>query len=111
MKSWLYAIGLVSLTLSIPQEADAYDWSVITTVSAIEASYMPDILAFKVNDAAGSCAVGQLFTWNIRGTTSDQRISNISSVYALLLTAVSGSRRIQIYGNNSGCTIDHIYIY
>lgn len=96
--------------LFIPNSVMAYDWSVTTAVGAIEASYMPDILAFNVKNAAGSCSAGQLLSWNIRGTTSDQTIANISSVYALLLTAIAGNRNIIIYGNNAGCTIDHIYI-
>lgn len=93
--------------MSVP--AMAYDWAITTKVTSIEASYMPDSLPFKVAGAGGSCAAGQLLTWNRKGSTDALKQSNATSVYALLLTALVNNRNIIVYGNNTGCTVDFIY--
>ena len=88
----------------------AYDWAIVTKVTAIESSYIPDNLLFKVATAGGSCATGQLLVWNRKGSTDAIKQSNATSVYALLLTALASGRDIVIYGNNSNCSVDFIYI-
>jgi len=104
---WPYVFSLIFL---LPAQAHAWDWAVTTSVNSIEASYMPGGVVFTAKDNAGSCAAGNLLAWNVRYSASDDRIANASSIYALLLTALSTGKSITIYGNNNGCTVDHVYI-
>lgn len=107
---WCYLSSVIILNFTVSAPAMAYDWAMTTKVTSIEASYMPDSLLFKVAGAGGSCAAGQLLGWNRKGSTDALRQSNATSVYALLLTALASNRDIVIYGNNTGCTVDFIYI-
>ena len=100
----------ITLCFAVSAPAKAYDWAITTKVTSIEASYMPDSLLFKVAGAGGSGAAGQLLGWNRKGSTDALKQSNATSVYALLLTALVNNRNIVIYGNNTGCTVDFIYI-
>ena len=90
--------------------AYAFDWVIETTVSVLEPSYVPTSIAFSVNAAGGSCAQGAWLSWNAQGADQPSKIANIQAVYATLLSAKLSGKTIRIYGNNSGCTIDHIHI-
>jgi len=90
--------------------AYAFDWSIETTVSALEPSYVPTRISFTVNAAGGSCAQGAWLTWNAQGADQPAQIANIQAVYATLLSAKLSGKTIRIFGNNSGCSIQFIHI-
>jgi hypothetical protein len=88
----------------------AYDWSVTAHVVVVEGSYMPAQVPFQIDAAAGSCPLGAFFNWNIRGSDATARNINAQAVESLLMTAKSSNQRVTIYGNNSGCTVDFIWL-
>jgi len=108
---WRVAALLGALSSGfVVTSAQAFDWSIETTVSALEPSYVPNSIAFSVNAAGGSCVQGTWLTWNAVGADQPTKIANIQAVYATLLSAKLSGKTIRVFGNNSGCTIDHIHI-
>ena len=89
--------------------AYAYDWTVEATVSLIEPTYVPTNIVFTVNAAAGSCAQGTSLTWNAKGSDQPSKIANVQALLATLLSAKLSGKKIRIYGNNSGCTVDFLH--
>ncbi len=93
-----------------PSTARAYDWAVVAKVTAIEGTYMPVSVPFKVDTASGSCPAGTLLNWNIRGTDATQKAQNAEAILSILMTAKSSGQTVTIFGNNAGCTVDYIYL-
>jgi hypothetical protein len=100
-----FAGALLSATPSL-----AFDWSVSGHVIAIEGTYMPSNLPFQIDVAGGSCAAGTFLHWNIGGSDATTRNINAQSVLSILMTAKSSGQKVTVFGNNSGCTIDFIYL-
>ena len=99
-----------ALLLFLPSTAQAYDWTVVAKVTAIEGTYMPVSLPFKVDMASGSCPAGTLLNWNIRGADATQKAQSAEAILSILMTAKSSGQTITIFGNNTGCTVDYIYL-
>lgn len=104
------ALAGFALLLFLPSTAQAYDWAVVAKVTAIEGTYMPVSLPFKVDTASGSCPAGTLLTWNIRGADATQKAQNAQAILSILMTAKSSGQTVTIFGNNAGCTVDYIYL-
>jgi len=83
---------------------------VTVKVTAIEGSYMPVSLPFKIDTAIGSCPAGTLLNWNVRGADATQKAQNAQAVLAILMAAKSSGQTVTIAGNNAGCTVDYIYL-
>lgn len=108
MRPRLIIVSAITASLSV--HAEAYDWSAVTKVSNIEVTYMPTQLLFKADSAGGSCPAGSLLQWNIRGANATEKAQNAQAVLSALMTAQAMDRTVTILGNNSGCTVDYIYI-
>ena len=101
---------LAVLATILGTSAYAYDWGAAGNVTMIEGTYVPDAVTFTIDVDSGNCTAGSLLRWNAKGTDLQSRIANVQAVMTLLLTARTTGKRIQIYGNNSGCTVDFIHL-
>jgi hypothetical protein len=106
------ALGLFgAFVLSVfPVPAMALDWSTNAHVDVIEGSYLPTQLNFQIDVAAGSCAAHSWLFWNSHGSNDTEKHINIQGVYSLLLTAHASGKQIWLAGNNTGCSVEYIWI-
>lgn len=98
------------LATASPVLAQSYDWSVVRKVTTIEVTYMPDNLLFKLDGDAGLCTTGTFMRWNIRGLNDTAKAQNAQAVLAALITAEVSGHSVTLYGSNSGCAVDYLYI-
>jgi hypothetical protein len=109
-----FRLGMIALfcVLCTPSSAFAYDWYVVAKVTTIEASYLPTKIVFRANTAGGSCAAGSWLTWD--GTSHqanpDAQVQSVTAIFSLLLTAKSSNQNIVMFGYNSDCRIQYIYL-
>lgn len=103
-------LGLVAVLLSSAAlPAGANDWSILTRVTSVEATYMPGHISFKVDTAAGNCPAGTFLTWASQGSTEAAKIANVNAVYAGLISALHSNRQVTLFGVNSGCAVQYIH--
>ena len=88
----------------------AYDWSVGAKVTLIEATYAPWNLPFQVNKDAGNCRAGSMLYWHPKGSDATAQAQNYQALLAVLLTAKATGQLVQVFGNNSDCSVDFLYI-
>jgi hypothetical protein len=99
------------LALGLNAPAQAYDWNITTQPTVIEATYMPTSVNFQVAHAAGSsCPVGTFLVWNAKGADAPAKAANAAAVMSMVMTAKATNRSLVLFGNNSGCTIDFIWM-
>jgi hypothetical protein len=101
---------LLLLLAAAPASAQSYDWSVVAKVVAIEVTYMPTSLPFKLDTAAGTCPAGSVMNWTMVGADATAKAQNAQAVLAALMTAQSAGRSVTVFGNNSGCKALYLYI-
>ena len=90
--------------------ARAAPFSITTTVSMVEATYMPKFITFNVTSPAGACGAGALLYWQAQGADEPSQIANTQAIFALLLTAETSGKSISIWGDDSNCTVNCIHI-
>lgn len=100
----------VAIIAFIPAQAFAYDWAVVTKIVAIEGTYVPSSINFKVDANAGNCSAGSLITWNPAIADAPSKAQNVNAVLSMLMTASVTGHTVTIYGNNNGCSVDYIYL-
>ncbi len=109
MKAYLIAAAaLCGFAFGTP--ALAYDWSVVAKVTSLEASYMPISLDFTVDHAGGSCAAGGLLAWAPQGPDTTSKATNAQAIYSTLMSAELSGHTVTLYGTNSGCVVNYVYI-
>ena len=105
---------LAAFVVLWPSSAFAYDWYTVAEVAAVEGTAAPSIVRFWVTTKVGSCPVGQEFgsqlDYRPNGGTPDEKIANGQTVAAILMTAKTGGRKIKIFGRNSDCVVEYIYL-
>lgn len=94
------------LALLFSGHAHAYDWNGKTTVRMVEGTYIPDLVAFSVNEGFGGCKAGDMLRWY--GKMSDPQ-ANVKAIYSGLLSALNTGNPIYIYGSNNSCQIEFIH--
>jgi hypothetical protein len=99
-----------SILLTSQAQAQVFDWAIVATPTYIEGSYMPTKVNFQINQAAGTCAAGAWLTWNAKGTTADEKSANTAAILSMIMTAKVANRSLTVIGNNSGCTVDFLYL-
>lgn len=99
-----------AMALLAAQPASASDWSVAANVTIVEGSYIPNTVDFQINQAAGSCAAGTWLNWTLRGSDEPSQIANAQGIYSLLMTALASGKQVQLYGTNSGCTVQFMWL-
>lgn len=89
-----------------------YDWSATVKVTSVELTGFPAYIFFKVDQNMGSCNAGQLISWlpNHHGADVVAQNLNAQAVLSGLISAQLSSRSITVYGSNSGCEINFIYV-
>lgn len=102
--------SVLALMGSTSASATSYDWSVIARVTAIEVTYMPSRLDFRIDQDAGNCPKGALLFWNARGTDEPSQIANTQAVLSAFMTAKASGQSVMLFGNNSDCTVSYAYI-
>jgi hypothetical protein len=106
----ILSLALAGVAALGSSQAWAYDWGVEARVVAIESTYMPTQVLFSIDAAGSSCTVGTLLKWTPKGSTADEKIANAQAIFSTLLTAQASGRKVRVYGNNSGCTVDYLHI-
>jgi len=107
---WILAI----VCLSISNALLAYEWETYGTLMTVEASYMPNGIAFQSNSGAGACPAGSWLWYPGQGNTDQDKRDNAKSTLSLLLTATVSGNMVHIFGSNNVagnlCVIDHIHL-
>jgi hypothetical protein len=111
-RSWIkiLSFALAGIAALGSSQAWAYDWGLEARVVVVEASYMPVQILFSIDVPGASCTAGTLLKWTAKGSTADEKIANTQAIFAMLLTAQTSGRKVRVYGNNSGCTVDYLHI-
>lgn len=91
--------------------SQAYDWVVVTKVTLVQPTYMPNVVSFQIHETAGACNAGTWMRWDARGTTEGEKIANANAVYGSLMTAMIAGKTVRLYGVDANCAIDFIHMY
>jgi hypothetical protein len=103
--------GCIAFAIGMAAPAQAYDWNITTQPTVVEATYMPASVNFQVaNAASGSCPAGTFLVWNAKGADAAAKAANAAAVMSMVMTAKATNRSLVLFGNNSGCTIDFIWM-
>jgi hypothetical protein len=94
----------------ISAPANAYDTSFFGKVTYIEPTYVPDGIIFHLDAGGGSCAAGSNLTWTVRGSTEASRIANAQAILSVLMTAKMSGSSIDVYVNNSDCSVQFLHV-
>lgn len=102
---------LAAMTTFIATPAQAYDWAITGAhIVHIEATYMPTTIPFNVDKAGGSCTAGATLTYTGHGADTTTAQANTKAIYALLLAARVSGTPVDLYGDNSNCTVNFVYL-
>ncbi len=97
--------AMVAAAMLTADPSQAYDWGVGVKIASVEATYMPGIVAFTIDRAVGSCAVGQQLLYVPSGATAELKAHNANAVFSLLISARLTNQTVVITGNNANCTV------
>jgi hypothetical protein len=93
------AISLSLITTSV----FAFDFYVPAAhIYYVEAEYMPSLIIFTIDVAAGSCASNTQLRFNAPNADAAR------AVFAALLTARVSGTPVRLYGDNSGCVVTNV---
>lgn len=99
-------MSLVSIFTLASYTAQA--WDVTAKVITIEPSYIPDMVLFKIDAAAGTCpAENWIYYYGTAYTPTEQK-RNMQSMYAGLLTSTVSGKRMEVHGDVH-CTAINIH--
>jgi len=79
-------------------------------VAALEPSYMPGLIAFQIDTAAGTCAAGAFLAYTAQGGTETAKQANAAAAFSVLLTAQTSRRHVKLFGFNSGCAVTNLWL-
>ena len=105
----LRAAGALAITLPTVT-VQAADWAVVGQVTYIEASPMPGSFSLQSTTAGGTCSAGAWLNWNAKGADAAAKSANAAAMLAIVASAKLSGRPVTLVGNNSGCTLDNIYL-
>lgn len=88
--------------------SQAFDWGLSVKIASVEATYMPNLVAFTADRAVGACAPGQQLLYTPTGATAELKAHNANAVFSLLLSAKLASQTVVITGNNASCTVLYV---
>ena len=109
--SWCYFVLPVAwLLYGACAAANPYDWSVRSSVTRIEVTYMPDEIVFALEAPAGPCPSGHNLRYTPAGADVVSKASNAKAVLAVLLAAKTSGQHVLVYGSNQGCQARFVYI-
>ena len=113
MNRVLKAAGAAA-ALMFAAQAWAVDWITTVHVNAVEVTSVPTAITFWVDGPAGSCVDGQglgpQLSWSVHGTTAADMAANVQAALATLLTARASDRPVKIFGRNSDCKVEFMYL-
>jgi len=93
-----------------PQETlmAATAWGGVAKVTLVEASSMPQFVAFLVDTGMGtSCPAGTWLTWTGKGALP---IDNAKTMLGVLLTALTSGKQVTLFGQNT-CEVDFVHLH
>jgi hypothetical protein len=103
------AVALSCGLLGAAHPASAVDWSISETrVTAVEATYLPNAVVFKIDKPAGTCAKGALLFYTPQGDTVEKQIANANGVMSMLITAKISGQTVTVTGVSSGCVVQYL---
>ncbi|MGR4866923.1 hypothetical protein [Caulobacter sp. LARHSG274] len=85
--------------------SQAYDWGLAVKIASVEATYMPNVVAFTADRAVGTCAAGHQLLYIPTGDTADLKAHNANAVFSMLISARLAQQWVVITGNNANCTV------
>jgi hypothetical protein len=99
----------VATTTPVNASATTFDYTVTGAhVRLVEGTYLPGLVKFQIDVAAGSCPAGSYLAWNSKGADETAQASNGAAALSVLLTAKATNTTITFGGFNSGCAIDYL---
>lgn len=111
MKQWIRTTcAALALSTASAGASQAYDWSVTAQVAVVEGSYLPNLVYFTINQAAGNCAAGSWLSWIPSATDIPSKAASAGGVLSILMTAQATSQNITIFGFNNGCSLQFIHL-
>lgn len=114
MKMINYSCACLAIVFAscLASAAQSYDWSISARVTSIEVTYMPGSIDFSVDRPGGVCGAGALLSWLPAHHQSDpeQQNQNAMAILSILTTAKSSGQTVTLYGSNSGCEINYLYL-
>jgi len=100
-------IGWVILCMAGLGSSTAWSYEqALAHVTTVQSSYMPNVVAFRVDAGTASCPAG---VWLLSGSAATT--DNNKAAYSLLLAAINSGNLIE-YGINAGdtsCTVMFLY--
>lgn len=104
MRAWLAMMAPLALC-AIAGPANALQ-SFTGKVTSIEATYMPSVIPFRLDQGNAACPAGTPLLWQ------SSNIENNKAIYATLLSAHLSGQRIMFYmnDNDASCTGRFIYV-
>jgi hypothetical protein len=106
----LIVLAMSGLASMISSSASATDWVFDARVTDIEASFVPNEVAFYTDGGAGSCLSGSMMHWPAQGADQTAKTANIQGVLSIMTTALVAGKKVRLYGNNSGCVVSFIHL-
>ena len=91
-------------------DAQGIEWAAKMRVTSIEATYVPGLIVFKGDKAAGNCPAGAALRWDPYGTDAAYKAQNAQAILAVLLTAKSSNQNLQLFGLNTNCVVTYMYL-
>lgn len=110
-KSRARLAGLAALFTFIGTPAWAYDWAIFGAhVVHMEGTYMPTVVPFNVDKPGGNCGAGATLQYTGHGADTPTAQANTKAIYALLLAARLTNTPVDLYGNNSDCSVSFVHL-
>lgn len=100
--------AIIGAAMCAATPSQAFDWGVAVKIASVEATYMPNLVAFTVDRPVGSCAAGQQLLYTPTGATDDLKAYNANAVFSLLLSARLAGQSVIVTGNNANCTVLYV---
>ena len=103
--------GLAATAAFVGTPAWAYDWAIQSAhVVHIEGTCVPTVIPFNVDKAGGSCGAGATLRFTGQGADTPTAQANTKAIYALLLAARLTGTPVDLYGNNSDCSVSFVHL-
>ena len=101
MKKFVLFVFFIICSFSNAQAITAINGAKVTLV---EGTYMPDLVSFQLDVGSTTCPAGTNMVWQ-------KTVENNKAIYTLLITALTGGRKINFYINDGDASCKGQFIH
>lgn len=109
-------VGLASAMLALAgtpalaqtSVSSPFDWSARASVTAIDGTSAPNVVAFQLAADAGNCTAGSWLTYHPTGPDAATQSANAQALITMLQTANTNNVAVTITGFNAGCVVQTV---